>query len=419
MPETSRWIFRAGVRFKDAVATTPLCCPSRASILSGRYAHNHGVLLNSKNAQELAQFDYSQTFPAYLQRAGYETGIVGKFLNGWNVAQAPPYFDSYAITDGGYYDTVWNLGGEVRTVGEYSTTYTGRLAAGFIQAQEQHDQRPWLLYVATSAPHGTLSGDRIVLQPAPRYANAPVGALPGNPARSERNLSDKPPFWVQAVNQGLPPGVPNARKTRAAQLRMLMSVDDMVTRLARTLRRDGERRRTLVIFTSDNGLLWGEHGDLPIKDMPWLPSIRVPLAMRWPGHLRRGATDARLAANVDIAPTILDAAGIAVPASMDGRSLLRRWQRPFILTEYFGLTGGSLQIPPWASLYAPHSFAYDEYYQAGGSSPPIFREYYDLRQDPWQLDNLLGDADPTNDPYVGGAAQALASARSCSGSSCP
>ena len=419
MPRTRSLFFDQGTRFPQAVVTTPLCCPSRASILTGKYAHNHGVWHNSQNGAELANLDYSSMFPRYLQDAGYTTGIVGKYLNGWDLSQPPPNFDSYDITEGNYHNTSWNLNGTQQVVSQYATAFDGKLASDFINAREAQDRKPWMLYLAPPAPHATFDQNGVSFEPQPRYAHAPVGPFPSNPATQEQDLSDKPPFWRQAL-QDNPPGTPgliSPQATRAGQLRLLMSADDMVAHVFRTLKKDGERRRTLAIFISDNGLFWGEHGNLPIKDMPWLPSIRVPLALRWPGHVTGGQSDQRLAANIDLAPTILDAAGVTLPSTLDGRSLLQSWSRPYILTEYGGFSNGKINIPPWASLYRPDSFQYTQYRNEGGGTS--FQEYYKLASDPWQLDNLLGDSNPANDPPTAGASAALAQARICAGASCP
>jgi arylsulfatase A-like enzyme len=422
MPATRRYFHRGGTSFSKAVATTPLCCPSRVSILSGQYAHNHGVFHNSANSDELEHLDYSSLLPRYLQDAGYETGIVGKYLNGWDLARQPPNFDDYAITDGDYLQTSWDINGQPRTVSTYSTRFVGRLAARFLKLQEGHDGRPWFLYVAPSAAHGTFGQGPPHFDPERRYAHAKVGPSEPNPATRETNLADKPPFWQQIVRE-FPPGtdgLPNAHQTRRGQLRLLMSADDMVGHIFNTLRKEGETHRTLAIFISDNGLLWGEHGDVPIKDMPWLPAIKIPLAMRWPGHVRAGHTDARLAANIDLAPTVLDAVGLPVPPTMDGRSLLQPWLRSRVLVEYGGFSNGRISIPRWSGLYAPGNYEYAQYYTPTDSHPVTFQEYYDLRSDPWELHNVLGDSKPANDPAdLRALARRLAAAQRCAGSSCP
>jgi arylsulfatase A-like enzyme len=194
-----------------------------------------------------------------------------------------------------------------------------------------------------------------------------------------------------------------------------MSVDDMVGELHRSLQETGELGDTLAIFVSDNGLFWGEHGGLPIKDLPYPASARIPLLVSWPGQVAAGAEDPRLTANIDLAPTILDAAGReAIVRRLDGNSLLRGgWERDRLLLEYFGLADA---IPAWAGLITPIG-QYTEYQDpaAGG----LFRELYDFRTDPWELTNPFGDDDPANDPDVSAVADLLHRDMTCRGPSCP
>jgi arylsulfatase A-like enzyme len=195
-----------------------------------------------------------------------------------------------------------------------------------------------------------------------------------------------------------------------------MSVDDLVVELFGALAKLDERRDTLAIFISDNGYLWGEHG-LASKRFPYTEAIRVPLAIRWPGHLRAGGIDERMVANIDVAPTLLDVTGIDVDPDepMDGRSMLSPGEREALLFEYFGADKG--ESPPWAS-YRSHDYQYIEYYDET-TGLLTFREYYDLTNDKWQLENLFGDSDPANDPLMPLLSAELAEAKSCAGSSCP
>lgn len=417
MPQTRRVFRRGGTEFTNAVATTPTCCPSRATIMSGLYAHNHGVFHNQGNEAELAQLDMDTLLAHRLGSAGYRTGIVGKYLNGWSMQDAPPDFDRYAISQGPFFQTSWNVDGTQRQISRYSTRFVGAQARRTIADWEAEDGRPWFLYVAPFAPHGTLGPGGVTLEPDPQYADARVGSLPSNPARRETSpseLSDKPPFWRQLVASYSPgPGAPSASETRRGQLRMLLSVDDMVAAIYRRLERGRESRRTLAVFVSDNGLYWGEHGAPPFKDTPYPEAVEVPLLMRWPRAVPSGERDTRIAASVDIAPTVLDAAGIRSGPATDGRSLLDPWIRDQILLEY-ERTG---PVPSWASLYAPDERQHTEYYAPNGQV--TFREYYELGSDPWLLDNLLGNADPSDDPELSPFSAALAAARVCSGSTCP
>jgi arylsulfatase A-like enzyme len=228
---------------------------------------------------------------------------------------------------------------------------------------------------------------------------------------SESDRTDKPPF-VQAEHTSLA----DADRARAGQLRMLMSVDDLVAQVTDTLRRTGEARDTIAFFLSDNGYLWGEHGIIA-KGYPYGPGVQVPFLMRWPRHVGAGSVDRRLGAMVDVAPTILDAAGVESDLSvpMDGRSLLDpSWRRDRMLLEYWHWRGSS--APAWASTWG-EGYQYTEYYGVGGRV--VAREYYDLARDPWQLTNLLNAGNPHNDLGIARLHRTLTADRSCIGTACP
>jgi arylsulfatase A-like enzyme len=170
---------------------------------------------------------------------------------------------------------------------------------------------------------------------------------------------------------------------------------------------------TLVFFLSDNGYLWGEHG-VGKKMLPYTPSITIPLMVRWPGRVDAGARDDRLAATIDVAPTILDAAGIEPnpEVAIDGRSLLDEWDRERLLIEFWAAYGR----PTWAGLRS-RSFLFAEYYKRDDETV-TFQEYYDLANDPWELDNLLVDPVP-KEVAVDVLHDQLAKARTCAGETCP
>lgn len=401
MPRTRHWLMENGTRFPNAVSTTPLCCPARASIFSGRYAHNHGVFTN---LGELT-FRHKFTVQHYLSRAGYRTALAGKFFNNWDLDRPPPYFDRWAMFDGGYYNRTFNIDGTMRTTSRYSTDYMSDKSEGMLRDFEENDGQPWFLYVAPYGPHAPFT-------PARRHRNAEVPYWNGNPAVFETNRSDKPDY-VRLREETYKTWRGNRRK----QLRSLMSVDDLVGRIRRTILDLGESRNTLVFYLSDNGYMWADHG-LYDKGAPYTPSVRIPFLLSYPATPSLAPVDTRLVGNIDLAPTILDAAGISQAAQhpMDGKSLFNQnWNRERILAEYRN-SDNRWTPPTWASTRT-RDFQYTEYYDNGKR---IFREYYDLERDPWQLRNRLGDGKRSNDPpSLKLMSEQLAADRRCSGNACP
>ena len=373
--------------YPNAFVTTPACCPSRATIMTGRYAHNHRVATNLQ-ARKLA---HNTTLQFYLQRAGYRTGYIGKFLNGWKLNQGPPFFHEWAINAPDrmerklrYYDGPVNVNGAIKPLprNEYSTTFFGKKAGDFIRRWNRtNDKKPWLLFVAPNAPHPPLIPER-------KYENSPVRGWNGNAGTKESDKSDKPRY-VRRLDHTFKKG----QKTRREQYRMLKSVDDMTQRVMKALRRTKEARDTLIVFISDNGYSWGEHG-LIGKFLPYTEAVQVPMIFTWPRRIDPGSRDARLVGNIDVTPTVLDAVGITPDGpEMDGRSLLdQSWDRPRLLFEY--KRHNYAEAPDWASTRTK-TYQYIEYYNG---DEVVFKEYYDLTQDPHQLNNVLGDDDLLNDP---------------------
>ena len=459
MPKMKKWFLSGGsdggdltaggTWFPQAIGTTPLCCPGRTSLFSGLYSHN---TLIEHNCCVRDVYDQGRTVQAYLGRpeAGYDRGIFGRFMN-WNTWLNPPFFDKWAIAHAGNYFAPDTNEQGVRKGGgfaprQYSTSYFRDRATNFLDEQEQADSKPWLLHVAPYAPHLPATPD--TQYDASNYPQSELPAYQQTPAQLETDRSDKPP-WVQqwSVDQNV--FGTNPEGTRLRQLRTLKSVDDAVDDILTKLEQSGEAADTLAFFTSDNGYLWQDHG-LTNKSKPYLDSVRVPFFMRWPANpkVRRNATDPRLVANIDVAPTVMDAAGVTPDPGkpMDGVSLLdRTQQRDRMLAEYWGdlnnapdeETGVSSfageagaqglpkwKVPPWASTIT-RDYHYTEYYDDEGTQP-TFREFYDLRpgHDPYELTNLYGsDGDPSNDPATMPSAATLSAQlardRLCTGAQCP
>jgi arylsulfatase A-like enzyme len=403
LPLTSKWFREEGRWYPNAFALTPVCCPSRASILSGRFTHNHGV-------KQFTPYKLNQrsTLQAYLQGDGYRTAYYGKYLNAFSLATDPPFFDDWAVFPQSTRDTYlggsWNVNGERREVSEFSTDFLRRKAVEFLE----EDDGPWLMFISMPQAHLPFLAE-------PEFEDADVPGWDGNDAVFERDLSDKPehvrhPFRGKC-------DLACGREARAAQYRALMSVDELVDDVMTRLEESGEAEDTIAFFLSDNGFLWGEHG-VSNKRMPYAQSVMIPFGMRWPAEVKPG-TDERFVATIDIAPTVLNAAGVPQRRSrpMDGRSLLSsEWERNEILIEHWP----AKTAPAYASLWG-HGYQYVEYYDRK-LKRTTFREYYDLEADPWQLENLLearGGIAPPSKARLRTLHERLTQLRRCKGSACP
>lgn len=387
-PSVVSWLAGRGVRFSNAHATSPLCAPSRASIFSGRYAHNHGVLDNGHSTN----LDQNTTVQRHLKQAGYRTGLFGKYVNNWGVVDPPPHFDEWTVLRPSYVDAHYNVNGAVQVIPGYATTVLKNQLLGFLD-RAAADSRPWFAMFTPNAPHRPNIAEV-------SYAGSKVPPWKGRPSVFETDRRGKPPFVRKSQFT-----FADGEKLRAGQLRTLRSVDDAVQEVGDKLVELGQFDNTLVIYTSDHGYLWADHGLLD-KALPYDPAHEVPFYLSWPAAgLDSGTVDHRIAANIDIAPTILDAAQIAPTTPQDGRSLLSDFRREHLLLESWRWTddvrGGR---ETWAS-YLSATKQYVEYYDlhantAGheaGSGRILFREYYDLARDPYQLHNLLYDATPAHE----------------------
>jgi arylsulfatase A-like enzyme len=393
MPKTRRLFSRRGTRYSNAYVTTPLCCPSRASILSGRYAHNHGVVRNDTDDA----LDYSRTIPAVLRRLGYRTGLVGKLSNAWGPREVPPYFDEVRPR--------W----QDRALAEDDL---GEMAASFIASRERSDAEPWFMWVGARAPH-------LPLLPDPEYRSAAVPA-PISAGQVEADLSDKPAYLRAAVldEERTSSGGFDFRSFsdqidyEMGTRRELLSLDDMVAEVYKALRVANETNDTLAIYVSDNGYMAGEHGGLARKHLPYMEAIHVPLLVRWPDGSGGEAVSRDLVANIDIAPTVYDAVGVEPPYVLDGRSLLGGRERSYLLIER--LVGG--HWARFAGLVTRRLHYFENLFQDGRSRT---RELYNLDQDPYELDNLTKTRPRAAEDEVAQLHALLKSARRCSGSRCP
>ncbi|MBI3975945.1 MAG: sulfatase, partial [Armatimonadetes bacterium] len=393
MPILQRDLVARGVTFTNAFVTTPLCCPSRASLLRGQYAHNTGVLTNgggdlpeeraSRHPGGAEAFDDRSTLATWLHAAGYRTGLFGKYLNGYMrlTARVPPGWDEWHVFAGGYFGYPLNENGVVRRIGnapeDYGTDVIARRAVQFI---ERAGTAPLFVYFAPFAPHAPAT-------PHPQDAAGFRDLPPWRPpSYNEGDVSDKPE-WVRRLPLLTAARQAEGDEFRRQQLRSLQAVDRAIGQLLEALRRTGRLENTVVVFTADNGLSWGEHRWLDRKSCPYEECVRVPLVVRGPG-IPAGRTDPRVVLNVDLAPTFADLAGVRPGLPVDGRSvapLLRgadaAW-RGEILLEYWGLPALT-----WTAIRTDR-WKYVEYENGD-------RELYDLAADPFEMTNVIGSSPAT------------------------
>jgi arylsulfatase A-like enzyme len=334
LPKTKRWLRDAGVNFTQAFTTTPLCCPDRATMWSGRLEHNHGVVDNYAGDN----LDRDWITPRYLHDAGYRTALVGKFITDWNWRYEPPHFDDLAVFQGGYTEPRFMVKspGDAKSHSErstgYSTEWIGTKASSLVDEFEAKDDQPWFMQVAPHAPHQeqTAPGPdscnlqkmyswppKYDSQPIPPWKPTPAEEIEGGP-NGKAEKQDKAPF-VRSQNFSHKCG----QVTYDGAMKTLMVADDMVDTIMTRLQTDGELANTLVLFASDNGYAWNERG-MTSKGAPWTEHVQSPLLVRWDGVFPPGTTDERLVGTEDYLPTFLDAAGYTgdVRYPFDGRSFL-------------------------------------------------------------------------------------------------
>jgi arylsulfatase A-like enzyme len=411
MPQTRALIGAAGATFTRNYVSYPLCCPSRATYLTGQYAHNHHVRSTVPPDGGVEALNANHTLPVWLRSAGYDTIHIGKYLNGYGLRRAPKvppgWTDWHGAIDKSTYQ-MWGYklyeNGVTNTYGNYYTPdpalyQTDVLRDKALEAIRAHagGERPFFLSLMFVAPHGEVvppgTSTQPHIRPAPRHAGVfATLPLPRDPAFDEMDISDKPPE-VRRLRT-LRPGV-SSRIVRdfRARRESLLAVDEAVGALVGELAAIGQLDRTYILFTSDNGFFQGEHRIAKGKYLAYEASTRVPLLMRGPG-IPAGTVSGELVANVDLAPTILDVAGTTADVPQDGRSLLPyardgtlRSERP-ILHE--GLVGGDADDETASGrvrvYYAIRTARYLYVKWRGGA-----RELYDLRRDPYELRSRHAD----------------------------
>jgi N-acetylglucosamine-6-sulfatase len=415
MPRTRELIAQQGMTFSNYFVPLSLCCPSRATILTGLYPHNHKVYTNFPPDGGYERFDELRheraSLATALHAAGYRTALIGKYLNGYPGTEkstyVPPGWDEWAspVAGSAYaaYRFTLNENGKTVKYGskpeDYMTDVLAGKATAFVRgaAAPAGNGKPFFLYLATYAPHKPAT-------PAKRHAGLFPGLkAPRTPSFNEADVSDKP-ARIRALPK-LDAGQIAAIDTIYRKQRLsLQAVDEMVAALVRALQETGQLANTYIVFTSDNGFHMGQHRLDQGKYTPYETDVHVPLLIRGPG-VPAGGTASALAASVDLAPTLAELAGAKLTVDFDGRSLvpLLRGQIPsdwrrMVLLEQFAFppapprAGEALEPPDEqdakaASDYPAHAgvrtadFKFVAY--ATGE-----REVYDLRSDPDELANL-------------------------------
>jgi N-acetylglucosamine-6-sulfatase len=423
MRNTLNLLAAHGTTFRNSYVSYPLCCPSRASFLTGQYAHNHGVLTD----QRFGDLDSSNTLAVWLRRAKYRTAMVGKYLNGYGVPPFSPrevpkgWTQWYALTAGTEqhrYGFKLNENGKVHHYGRKQSNYIDYVLDSKVNAvlkQWTISPKPFFIYYNPNNPHGE-SGTPFWStrdpEPAPQYLGA-FGDIsaPHPPNFDEANVSDKPE-QVRDIPHLSDDQLADIDRRYRGRLESLLSVDDEVKRIFGLVRKYGDKQKTFFIFTSDNGLELGAHR-IEFKNFLYEEGERVPLIIRGPGFPENTTRD-QLAANIDLAPTITSLTGAVPGRVMDGIPLLPLAENPAnganrdILFESPDIGTYGIRRGPWK-------------YNLWNNGD---EELYNLDTDPYELTNLLYDPPGPNGPSAQDLAIAaqlgarLLQLKTCNGASC-
>lgn len=394
LPHITR-LAREGARFQNAFVTTPLCSPSRASILTGQHARRHGIMDNTERS---ARSHELMTFLRLLHDAGYESAFIGKWHMG-NDDKPRPGIDHWVSVrgQGSYFDPEFNVNGQRRKTTGYFTDILNGFALEFLR---QPRTKPFVLYLSHKAVHPAEKSDRRGAEgvdgnfiPAERhrtlYANAPIPHRPNH----GRPPVDKPALQQRVGN--LPPlGPKTGTKDERVRnrLRMLAAVDEGLGEMLALLEARGQLDNTLVVFASDNGYFYGEHGLSFERRLAYEESIRIPLYMRWPALIRAGQAHDEFVLNVDLAPTFLEIGGVEVPPSMQGRSLVpllrgdaparSAWRTEFLIERWSDSTFPRVANMGYQAVRTDR-WKFIRYTELQGMD-----ELYDLKEDPYEMNNL-------------------------------
>ena len=436
MPEFQELVEGRAATCTNFFVTTPLCAPSRASLLRGQYPHNHGMLTNTVPDGGFRTFHLLEreesTIATWLHDAGYRTALIGKYLNGYprDVSRRymPPGWDEwFGVTSKRslYYGFTLNENGTLVDYGDAPTDYeTDVLAAKAVDFVKRSTEgtTPFFLYVAPLAPHSPATH---APRHAERFTDVQFARPPGH---NEADIADKP-AWLRNTPLLTDEQISQVDENQRKRLRSLLPVLEMITGLIDELRRRNALENTYFLITSDNGWFAGEHRLGIGKQAVYEESIRVPLMVWGPGILG-GQEIEDLSLNIDLAPTIAALARVTPPAFVDGRSLAPLLQgdppptvRQAALIELFAPADGEGTQPGGDEPVASAEVARDvPPYRALRTAEAVYVEYdsgerelYDLRVDPYQLDNLVNTADPT---LMDRFSTRLAELARCAGDTC-
>jgi N-acetylglucosamine-6-sulfatase len=399
MPVVRSELIGEGVQFTNGFVVNPLCCPSRTTILTGKYSHGTDVYSNIPPHGGFQTFVTSRhedrhTVATWLQDAGYQTGIVGKYLNGYTAKKTSyvsPGWNTWDVlanpgADGGYLNYTMSINGTYTPYGstdaEYSTDVLSSYAGDFIRNAPA--DKPFFLFFAPKGPHPPAT-------PPSRYADAFPGLAPLRPpSYNEADVSDKPAY-IQAVDPWSASMQDQQDAFRRRQYQSLLAVDDAVANITEALRSTGRLEDTLIVFASDNGLSIGEHR-WSNKKAPYEEDIRVPIIARYDALMHQTpSTDGHLVLNLDFAPTFAAAAGTSSPGA-EGASFLPLlngtsigWRTDFLIEH---ADTRAVTVPTYCAV-RNERYKYVEY--STGEE-----ELYDLSADPYELDNRANSVQP---PY--------------------